>query len=77
MFTPDPSQSVTDHLLVDASDGIDTVTRELIGLYDHWLLTGADAPAIDWLALVIARLGWWSGRLAGGVSDPSDEFSCR
>lgn len=77
MFTPGPSQVVTDQLLADASDGIDSVTRELIGLYDQWLLTGADAQATDWLTLVIARLGWWSGRLAGGVSDPSDEFSCR
>ena len=77
MFPSDSSQLLTDRLLSDASSGLDSVSRELIGLYDQWLRAGVDARSTDWLATLIGVLGWWSGRLLGGVSDDSPLSSCR
>lgn len=59
---------LTDLLLIDASDGLDEVAKQLGSLHQSWTEGGADGASVDWLGDLIASLSWWSGRLLGGVS---------
>ncbi|MGH9153697.1 MAG: hypothetical protein ACRD03_15150 [Acidimicrobiales bacterium] len=59
---------VTDLLLVETSEGLDRVASELMRLHGSWERAGVAGDSIDWLAGLVTELGWWSGRLLGGVS---------
>ncbi len=61
-------QTTIDHLLAistlaEASESLDRIADELIGLYDSW--RGADVAdeSLAWLGGLIGQLGWWSGRM--------------
>lgn len=75
MATPAVSQLLTEQLLKDASDGLDVVVAELIELYDDCLDANGDTRAADRLATAITRLGWWSGRLLGGIAEDPAAWS--
>lgn len=64
---------LNDLLLIDVSDSLDDVAKQLGCLHQSWTQSGADAAAVDWLGGLIANLSWWSGRLLGGVSFASAE----
>jgi len=70
---------VTDSLLVEASEGLDGIAHRLTGLGEGWIMGGADPRTLSWLAGVIDELGWWSGRLIGGLStvEPSEFLAVR
>ncbi|MGH3848192.1 MAG: hypothetical protein ACRDRT_00505 [Pseudonocardiaceae bacterium] len=56
-----------DSLLTEAAEGLDSIADRLIALHDGWRADGADSDALAWLGQIIGDLGWWNGRLAGGV----------
>lgn len=51
-------------LVVGASEALGDLAEELLDLRRGWILHGADPQAVAWLDGVIAKAGWWSGRLA-------------
>lgn len=51
-------------LAVGASEALGELAEELLDLRRGWVSHGADPNAVAWLDAVIARAGWWSGRLA-------------
>ena len=51
-------------LAVGASEALRDVAEELLDLRRGWISHGADPEAVAWLDGVIAKAGWWSGRLA-------------
>ena len=51
-------------LVVGASEALDDLAAELLDLRRGWVRHEADAQAVEWLDGVIAKAGWWSGRLA-------------
>jgi hypothetical protein len=53
----------------DAARGIDDVADALVALHEDWLSQGAPQDALDWVADLTTRLGWWSGRLTGATLD--------
>jgi hypothetical protein len=59
---------LTDSLLMEGSDALDEVAAQLTRLYDAWTRDAMADPLLDWLAGIIAKVNWWSGRLLGGLS---------
>ena len=51
-------------LAVAASEALGELADELLDLRSGWVSHGADFDAVAWLDGVIAKAGWWSGRLA-------------
>lgn len=51
-------------LAVGASEALGELAEELLELRRGWISHGADPDAVAWLDGVIAKAGWWSGRLA-------------
>ena len=51
-------------LAVGASEALGDLAEELLGVRRGWVSHGADPNAVAWLDGVIAKAGWWSGRLA-------------
>ena len=68
MELPTFDRMVTDLLLVETSEGLDRVSRELRLLYESWTRAGVATHSLDWLAGLVTDLDWWSGRLLGGAS---------
>ncbi len=65
-------QTTVDHLLAistlaEASESLDRIADELIGLQDSWRNTGAADSALAWLGDLIGQLGWWSGRMTAAA----------
>jgi hypothetical protein len=61
-------QTTIDHLLAistlaEASESLDRVADELIGLYDSWRSAGVADESLAWLGGLIGQLSWWSGRM--------------
>jgi hypothetical protein len=54
-------------LVVGASEALGDLAEELLDLRCGWVGEGADPKAIVWLDGVIAKAGWWSGRLAAAA----------
>lgn len=59
---------VTDALLLDAVDGLDSVAGRLADIYDSVSGCWDKAVMAESLGGILAELGWWSGRLKGAVS---------
>ena len=59
---------LTDALLLDALDGIDSIADRLVELYDRWNATAGHSHDVALLASVLTDLGWWSGRFQGAIS---------
>lgn len=68
---------MTDSLLLDAVEGIDSIAHRLAQMYDRWIGSAeheqdaarAVHPAdIALVGQVLGDLGWWSGRFEGAVS---------
>lgn len=59
---------VTDALLLDAVEGLDSIAARLVGLYDGGGRGRDSACFTEELGVVLSELGWWSGRLLGAVS---------
>jgi hypothetical protein len=59
---------LTDALLLDAVDGLESIARRLIELYDRWNQSPAHAEDASLVGEVLADIGWWSGRFQGAVS---------
>jgi hypothetical protein len=60
---------VTDAVLLDAVEGLDSIASRLADAYDR--VAGGpknEAEVANDLAGVLADLGWWCGRLQGAVS---------
>ena len=51
-------------LVVGASEALDGLAEDLLELRRGWVSHAADPQAVAWLDGVIAKAGWWSGRLA-------------
>ena len=71
------NQTILDHLLAnatlaEATDGLDRIADQLIGLHDAWRVGGADDHALAWLGGIIGQLGWWSGRMSAASSPDPD-----
>ncbi len=65
-------QTTIDHLLAistlaEASDSLDRIADELIGLHDSWRSAGVADESLAWLGGLIGQLGWWSGRMTGAA----------
>ena len=60
---------LTDSLLLDAVEGLDSIANRLAHVYDEWRCSGVDSVAVDFLGVILTDLGWWKGRLLGGVSE--------
>ncbi len=61
-----------DHLLAistlaEASDSLDLIAEELIGLHDTWRNSGAAGDSLTWLGGLIGQLAWWSGRMTAAA----------
>jgi methionine salvage enolase-phosphatase E1 len=61
-----------DHLLAistlaEASDSLDLIAEELIGLHESWRARGAADDSLTWLGGLIGQLGWWSGRMTAAA----------
>lgn len=54
-------------LILGAAAALDDIGDELIGLREGWSANGADPVALAWLDGLIAKAGWWSGRLTAGA----------
>lgn len=59
---------VTDALLLDAVEGLDTIASRLAEVYDRLRGCRDGAAVAERLGGILADLGWWSGRLQGAVS---------
>lgn len=59
---------LTDALLLDALDGIESIASRLIELFDRWGAVGGHSEDAAVVATVLTDLGWWSGRLHGAIS---------
>lgn len=51
-------------LIMGAAEALDETANELLELRRGWVAHGAPPHAIEWLDDLVARLGWWGGRLA-------------
>lgn len=59
---------VTDAVLLDAIEGLDSIASRLADAYDR-ARSGPDRAGVtDDLAAALAALGWWCGRLQGAIS---------
>ncbi len=54
-------------LLLGASSALKELADELGDLRRGWVAHGADPQAVEWLDGVIAKVGWWGGRLAAAA----------
>lgn len=54
-------------LILGAAAALDDIGGELHGLRDGWVANGADPTALAWLDALIAKAGWWNGRLTAGA----------
>lgn len=54
-------------LAVGASEALGELAGELLDLRHGWVSHCADPDAVAWLDGVIAKAGWWSGRLAAAA----------
>lgn len=70
---PEPHVLVTDSLLLDTSQALDSIAARLGGIHDTLRALGADPHTSLLLVHVIVDLGWWSGRLHGSVSPETAE----
>lgn len=68
MAEPTPQLLLTDALLLDAIEGLDSIAGRLIELYDDWNATSPHSDEVVLLAGVLTDLGWWCGRFEGAVS---------
>ncbi|MGI8685706.1 MAG: hypothetical protein ACR2MO_11590 [Acidimicrobiales bacterium] len=59
---------VTDALLLDAVEGLDSIASRLACLYDDLGRCRDQVGIAANLPGILADLGWWSGRLQGAVS---------
>ena len=59
---------VTDALLLDAVEGLESVASRLASLHDNLGRCRNQVGIAEALGGVLADLGWWSGRLQGAVS---------
>lgn len=59
---------VTDALLLDAVEGLDSIGSRLAKVYDGLGGRPNEDAVVDRLGGILADLGWWSGRLHGAVS---------
>ena len=59
---------LTDALLLDAVDGLDSIAGRLAELYDRMNASSANDGDVVLLATVLTDLGWWSGRFEGAIS---------
>ena len=60
---------VNDALLLDTVEGLDSIAARLAVLAGHLERSRATAPAAGALTGMVVELGWWAGRLEGGLSD--------
>jgi hypothetical protein len=63
-----PQQLLTDALLLDAAEGIDSIADRLVELYDRWAASPGYTDDAALLASVLTDLGWWRGRFQGAIS---------
>ncbi|HUR77045.1 MAG TPA: hypothetical protein VMZ22_03780 [Acidimicrobiales bacterium] len=63
-----PELLLTDALLLDAIEGLDSIASRLVEMYDQWRSTPQHGAEAALLAGVLTDLGWWSGRFEGAVS---------
>lgn len=59
---------VTDAVLLDAVEGLDSIASRLADAYDRVAGGPNEAEVADDLATALTGLGWWCGRLQGAVS---------
>lgn len=59
---------ITDALLLDAIEGLDTIAFRLADLYDSLGRLPAETGVAESVGEILSDLGWWSGRLQGAVS---------
>lgn len=62
----DVDEIVTESLMLGACHAFRDMAEELLELRRGWITHGASRDAVDWLDGLIAKAGWWSGRLAAG-----------
>ena len=55
---------VIESLAAGASEALGDLASELLDLRCGWIRHRADPEAVAWLDDLIAKAGWWSGRLA-------------
>jgi hypothetical protein len=60
---------LVESLLLGASEALEDLADDLIDLRHGWVTHGAAAEAVEWLDGLIAKVGWWAGRLATGTHD--------
>jgi hypothetical protein len=65
---------LTESLLIGASGALRDLAAELIDLRRGWVANCADPHAVEWLDGVIAKAGWWCGRLGAGFSGDGAPF---
>lgn len=59
---------VTDAVLLDAVEGLDSIAARLVDAYDRVVSRPDGAGVGENLAVALAELGWWCGRLEGAVT---------
>ncbi len=60
---------LTESLLIGASSALKELADELMDLRRGWVAHGADLQAVEWLEGVVAKAGWWGGRLAAAAGN--------
>lgn len=60
-------------LIAGAGAALEDVARDLVELRRGWTSNGADPSAVEWLDGVIAKAGWWRGRLAGDAPGSGED----
>src|SRR5581483_8007494 len=60
-------QILIESLLVGAAEALTETATELLELRRGWVEHDAPPHAVEWLDDLVARLGWWSGRLAAAA----------
>ena len=60
----DIDRLLIESVLAGASEALDDIALELVALRDGWAAIPAQPSTLQWLDDLIAKAGWWSGRLA-------------
>jgi len=68
MDAPTVERMLTDLLLIEVSDALDDVARQMRSLLESSPLASFEDERLGQLARIVTDLQWWSGRLLGGVS---------
>lgn len=68
----DLDRLLAESLFLDASEALTEIGLELAAFRDGWHELGACGETVAWLDGLIARLGWWSGRLLSGSHSRGD-----